>query len=725
MCTGEKSGRVSRASVHSFRPPFPTLRETGVPDKKVVACGRKQSQVSLPAPYPMEHQTLVPPPMKKHLRIAALQCNFQSREKTLSMPEFWAEHGFNVEQLLHTHADLYSAIYDPERHKALMTEYLERSQACGLRTIVYMNCHILGPSLQEHFQDWSIQKKDGGQVLLYGTYPACCLNSGWRDYFFSCVESLGDFDWEGLFFDGPAYHDCSCPACQKKFLAETGKPLSQATQEEHRAFTRRSVLAFKEALRRKVKSVNPSWCMYFNEGLFSGTHDGVSMAAHLATNDLVGTEGGFFFYCEPKKLPFWRCAVYAKMAEAVAGDRPTVIFFAADHKPWGWVLHTPAELRLCYADAIGNGASVWLGIHSNPDNFQTQSGKAVLDMVKFDAEHDACYQNTHSLAEVAVLYSFNTASHSRNVPEESDFYGTGNANGDRPGNYYDAVQGAFALLEHLNLPYDIVTDLNPQALKRYRVLLAPNASCLDSQTLQACQNFVDHGGVLLADGQFAAFQEDGSPRNVIPPWLGIHRREGVVDQKRFNYLSLQWEGFQADNAFGYLPSPSWVIPVEPRPEAEILGRIPVPLAGCYAARPGIPTIPVAIRTGVGKGRLCLFSGGFFEFYYSFPHAALRRWGQTILKEQKLQYRLEGAPAGVSLTVRETDQGKLLVHLTNHVGVVRPLTAVPTLTGIALHTPEKWRQGRVLLGKGEKLSPTCPGCFPLPPLEEVTILLLES
>ena len=372
--------------------------------------------------------------MKKHLRIAALQCNFQSREKTLSMPEFWAENGFDTEQLLHTHADLYSAVYDPARHKALVAEYLERSQKQGLQTIIYMNCHILGPSLAPHFQDWSIQRADGSQALLYGTYPACCLNSGWRDYFFSCVESLGDFALEGLFFDGPAYQDCHCPACQEKFLAETGKPLSQATPAEHHAFTLRSVLAFKKALRLKVKAVNPHWCMYFNEGLFSGTHDAATMAAHLATNDLVGTEGGFFFYCEPRKLPYWRCAAYAKLAEAVAGDRPTVIFFAADHKPWGWCLHTPTELRLCYADAIGNGASVWMGIHSNPDNFLTQAGRAALDMVKYDAQNNLHYQETKSRAEVAILYSFNTASHSLCLAEESDFYGKGGMETERPGN---------------------------------------------------------------------------------------------------------------------------------------------------------------------------------------------------------------------------------------------------------------------------------------------------
>ena len=107
--------------------------------------------------------------MKRHFRSAALQCNFQTREQTLAMPKFWHEVGFNFEQLLHTHADMYSAIYDESRHGELMKEYLENSAANGIETIVYMNCHILGPSIADRKEEWGIRRKNGEFPLFYQT----------------------------------------------------------------------------------------------------------------------------------------------------------------------------------------------------------------------------------------------------------------------------------------------------------------------------------------------------------------------------------------------------------------------------------------------------------------------------------------------------------------------------------------------------------------------------
>ncbi len=662
--------------------------------------------------------------MKNHLRIAALQCNFQSEEQTLAMPDFWAKNGFNTEQLLHTHADLYSAIYDPARHQHIMREYLKRSKDNGIGTIVYMNCHILGPSLTNHFEDWCIRHEDNSTTKLYNTYPAACLNSGWRDYFFQCIESLGEFDIEGIFFDGPAYNDCYCPACQKRFLEATGKPMSQATKEEIHEFTMASVLEFKQTLRKKVKSVNPNWVMYFNEGLYSGHHDKAVMKDHLLTNDLVGTEGGFFFYDKPRTLPYWRCGVYAKIAESTAQGRPSVIFFAADHKPWGWYLHTPTELRLCYADAIGNGASVWLGIHSNPDNYRTNGGEAVMEMVKFDAQNDACYQNTTSVAECAVFYSYNTAAHSNNCPEESDFYGKGSQDETKLGNYHDEVNGAFAALEHLNIAYDVVTDLNPKDILKYKLLLVPNATCLDEETLDALKTFVEQGGTLLADGVFARADGNGIPRTTRPAWIGAEVTPGVFDQKRFNYMSLKWEGFEADNAFGYQPSPSWMFRVEPTADAEVIARIPVPLEGCYAAKPGIPKIPVGIRNRVGKGVFCLVAGGLFEFYRGFEHTAIRRWFKAIVDSVGLTARLENALPGISMTLRKTQDGKLLVHLTNHIGATRPLDGIPALANTTLVLPSQWKHATTLMGN-DGIKALGDGRFALPPLQDVTILLFDE
>ena len=92
---------------------------------------------------------------RKHRRIAALQCNFQSDEGILAMPEKWQAMGFDTEQLLHTHADSYSGVYDPELHAGLLRQYMQRMKALDMKVVMYMNCHILGPSLKDHYDDWT------------------------------------------------------------------------------------------------------------------------------------------------------------------------------------------------------------------------------------------------------------------------------------------------------------------------------------------------------------------------------------------------------------------------------------------------------------------------------------------------------------------------------------------------------------------------------------------
>ena len=197
--------------------------------------------------------------------------------------------------MLHTHADTYSAIYDENIHEELLEKYIENSQKQGLDTIVYMNCHILGPSIAER-KDWTVCDKNGEYPLSYNTYPACCLNSGWKEYFFDCVASLKKFNIYGLFFDGPHFMDCYCPTCQARFEKRYGKSMYEASAGEISDFTFESVLKFKDDLYKHVKSVNPDWQMYFNEGLFVGRAGSKDFAHQLASDDIVGTEGGFFFY---------------------------------------------------------------------------------------------------------------------------------------------------------------------------------------------------------------------------------------------------------------------------------------------------------------------------------------------------------------------------------------------------------------------------------------------
>ena len=118
------------------------------------------------------------PDIPKHFRMAALQCDFEGgRDNTLSVPAKWKEYGFNYEQLFHTHAELYSAVFEKEKHGEILREYLKKEKENGIDVILYMNCHILLESQKDKFGEWAVADKDGSYKMLYGTYASCCLNS--------------------------------------------------------------------------------------------------------------------------------------------------------------------------------------------------------------------------------------------------------------------------------------------------------------------------------------------------------------------------------------------------------------------------------------------------------------------------------------------------------------------------------------------------------------------
>ncbi len=153
-------------------------------------------------------------------------------------------------------------------------------------------------------------------------------------------------------------------------------------------------------------------------------------------------------------------------------------------------------------------------------------------------------------------------------------------------------------------------------------------------------------------------------------------------------------------------------------------KIPTPLVGCYSARPGEPTICTGVRHRIGAGEVCYVAGNLFEFYNGFQIATVRRWFKAVMDSRPQDYALLDGQAGLSVTVRSTEDGNALVHITNHIGAIRPLDGVPSVSGTTLKAPECWKGAEVLLGQGSVAMEKA-GLFKLPPLGDVTVILLRK
>lgn len=672
-----------------------------------------------------------PPALPHHLRIAALQCNFEGGEAaTLALPARWQELGFNVEQLFHTHSEKYNAVYRADLHAPLLRRYVDECRQHGLRILLYMNCHILLDSQAERSQDWAQVDRQGQFHRPYGTYYASCLNASWAEFFLDSIRQLGEFDLAGIFLDGPTASDCFCPACQNAYRAAHGGTLAEATPAQVAAFTVRSRIAFTRRVYETVKAVNPNWLMYVNAGILHGGETAAEVAAMLQVNDLIGTEGGFQFYGPAKDVDLWHCGLSARALDAVAGDKRKVIFMAGDHKPWSWYLHTPAETRLCYASGLANGASVWYGIHCSSDNLHSAAGDAAREMLAFDRKHARLYERTESLADVAVFHSFETAKHYTTTAQDSDLYRRHEAQAAAAiGNYGEAFQGAYGIAFRSGQPCDLVTELNLAALSRYAVVLLPTTACMSAATVAAIRDYVSGGGVVIADSQTSLFdavfapQADFQLAEVLGVSVAGYQAYNMHDYFRFRaaHDPFAGEGVQ------HLPAPGVAVKVRPAADAEVLAELCPPLAGRYSGKPETPVLPFVIGHRFGRGYAYYLAGTFFQLYRAHGIVHYRRFIQGLLaRHGKPVARVSGLPESVEVTVRRVvGTDTILVHLVNYTGgMTRPIDTVTPVRGATLHLAQAAAKVRALVA-GRTLRPRADGLLPLPDLHTYEVIRVDG
>ena len=671
--------------------------------------------------------------LRSHMRIAALQCDFEGgKEQTLKMPGKWKDFGFNVEQLFHTHAELYNAIYESEKHEEMLSKYLTKTRQNGIMIILYLNCHILLSSQEKMAGQWAKRRKDGTYIKLYNdVYYSPCMNSSWTDYFLGQIEQLKDFDIGGIFFDGPLVHDCYCPSCRKLFAEKFGKPMTDAPLSEIKDFSNKQCIEFAEKIYRKVKEVNKNWISYTNSNLLHGSWSSEEIHRLLQCEDIVGTEGGFQFYGKPKDCPLWKCSLAAKMIEAVGKSKPKVIFMAGDHKSWSWYMHTGTETKLCYASILANGASAWYGIHCSSDMLESKAGEAAREMLAFDSDNDELYNDTVSLAETAIFYSFDTG---KKYPAEyqlSDFYGASSAvAADCIGSYSAGLDGAIATLFYSGIPYDIVNEENLDSLAKYKTIVIPNAACLNAASVTALREYVKQGGILIADGETSLYDENLKRYEnfSLSDVFGLDFSGRVKDFNLWDYFRLNGDNkdLLSDKGVKYIPAPVKVLQTSLHENTEVIAQLCPPLPGCYAGKPEKPDLPLITGHNFGKGRAYFIAGTFFELYYSYGFVHYMEIIRSLIKRGHTQPVNFISPSdAVEITYRKSVRsGKELIHLVNFTGSMsRPINKVIPLADGELIINKPFKTATALVA-GKKLKKTQNGSLILPEIQEFEVIELE-
>ena len=664
---------------------------------------------------------------KQPMRIAALQSNFN--EDNLAVIDKWVDMGFNVEQLFHPIADNYSAIYKPTEHRKILEEYVKKAHEKNMKIILYLNVHILGPTLEHNKEIWSQRKQDNSISYLYATYPSICLNSKWKDYFYSALDSLNIIDIDGIFLDGPVITSggCFCDDCKNKYHEIYGSEL-EPNSEHVWEFNANSRDDFLKDAYDYWKKDNPEKIFYMNLPVEHTKAQYTRLENALEYNDIVGTEGGFMFYGPAKNAFLWRPSFTAKLIEAVAPEKPRVIFMAGDHKPWSWWLHSPLETKLCIASVYANDANVWYGLHGSSKLLNTESAKAAKEALEFYKKKENLLINTKSAAEVGLFYSFANATR-----DKSDFVNPSQERIVR-GDAVNAIRGYYSLLTESQIPFDIVTDykITLDKLDKYKVLIIPNVLAFDKNTENVIREFVKKGGKIISELGASLYNNEGESNGdfSLSDVFGVSTTGNYSNHKNYNYFETKnVPVFDKDIQSALIPLPLLSLGITIDEKTEVLGEAIEDLAGVYVPLPTNKSTFIT-KHKFGKGEAIYFAGNIGEMYNEYHVREYRILMNNIISNTlKEGIEFENAPSHLEIVLRK-QKDKMLLHLINYqAGPTRPFENITPVHDLKIKIPEAWKitksfsnalntelKGSLKNGKNE---------FILPVLHEYEILEMEK
>lgn len=655
------------------------------------------------------------------MRIAALQVESPPQDSLPVLRE-WHKTNFNVEQLLHVYGDGYFGLYDAPRHEARLRPYIAEAHAKGMKIIAYANVMNI-PSVQREPMDGWVQVLANGKEAK----GQACYNSPYRDHALNAMQGTMDCGADGVFLDGPHWnHDgCYCAHCTAAFKALHGAEPPRSPKEalwaEFQDFRRDSITRFVKDAHDLVHRHKPDGVLYLNHFVYTASSgDGQSTRDLWPLMDWIGSEGGFTFYGFPQRALLWKVGSTAKMLEAIAPDKPRVIFVDGANCPWNYLMHTQAETELMLAATNANAASHWYCFCVGLEDFQSPAAASARTMNAQLLKNDTYYTQTRSAARVGLLWSQDTLEHYSGQAPESDLNLTGGPvrapNSDiplvnEPGwtleglpsakrEPFESFNAAYGMLWRSQVPFDIVHDqyMDAAKLARYDVLVVPNAICMRQETAALLRDYVRNGGKLIASFETSLTDEQGHAAGnfMLADVYGVDFAGGMKDFHHYAKMDVPVSGPIGKGLFrSVLPAHRYGL-VCKATTATPLAHYYAPCTQYYGPLPPAD-IPSIYHNQFGKGQCYYFTHKFFENYthYGFGEY-LQILGNMLdsLMPRQLAVRTDSETVEVVLR-RQESPNRLLLHLLNYSGShIRPIARTVVLSNVGIQLRTETRPARV-------------------------------
>jgi hypothetical protein len=610
-----------------------------------------------------------------------------------------AAHGVTISEL--GFVDPFYAYYDSallkKRSPHVPPGRLERDIAeykrLGIRILaVYPPC--LQGEVYENHPDWRRIAANTAEIpqIDMTKHPhggMLCLLGPYGDFFIDVLAeiltkypSVDAFSFDGLHYGGVCY----CVHCRAAYRKEAGREIPDADMNDP-AFRRyqhwadRRIEGLVRRMQIRLKGIKPEVALVTwttNAGRF-GHFLSIPRNMPARMNLLLDAPDQEFWLDETNRgttiVPaFANAYMWATTNHRTAFSEPYIL---SHGNPYGKDSFPPQEIlrRMLLAVTYGVAPSIAVG---QPPNLQAEL-YACLDQVEKRRPW-----LTHKRPEpwAALLMSDNTR----------NFYGR--SAGQVEERYMANVFGAFRAAVEEHQVVTVINDwnLNTADLAPFKVLILPNAACLDGEQVAAVEQFVARGGGLVATLDTSLFDEFGDPRGdfALGRTLGVEWKgplelkpdRATIDanfaksigpdywEKRKNVYDFQQDIHSFLNR-GRMPIYVGENPVTFKGPAV---RVALSSANARAigtlrgkSAPASAAVPGVVTHTFGQGRVVYFAGGFDSAYYLYAYPY-----QRLLLKHAIEWAAS-APAPLfveapmcvhSTLMRQVKDGheRLIVHL---------------------------------------------------------------
>jgi len=590
---------------------------------------------------------------------------------------------------------------DPSPEFDYLEGWLEHARPAGIRTVVYFNVHSVKAEHARRHPEWQQRREDGSaKEDVYTIESTFCLNGPWRNWVFDRLRELCAYPIDGIFFDGPViYADCCyCDSCRRLFKERYDLPMPPKRDRRHPdfpklvAFQSDTMTAFMRKSREVIKSINPDMLFYMNSNpLGPDWATGRNNRKLAEVQDILASEGGFFYGDLLSAEPLWKVGMNAKLleAEASSANTPTLVFDCVGHKPWTYSMLPPTEVRLMWASSVAHRAGTWLAIMK--ESVEEPAVDDIAPLYDFARRHRAELFESVSLAEVAVMVSKATMNYyaGADVPL-TDF--TAASRGAEAGNFRDELTGWYRALWSMQVPFDLVDDyaIEHDDLSPYRLLILPNVACLSSGACAALAEYVRKGGTLVGTFETGLYDEHGrrTSGHRLGETFGIRLAGAEAEGPRqWDYLFRHGGGAWTEHIrSAYIPSPRYALNVEAAEGAEVPLTFSRALPDRYAGLAEDSGRPAMVVNSSGNGKAIYFAcdlGAALGTWRLAEHLQIVR--DLIEQCAPPTVRIPDAPPSLEVSLRRSaDAHEVLLHLVNYTGgMTRPMRRVVPLKDLTV------------------------------------------